>query len=46
MRSLLPETRIVGFPGDIPVRMNVPLGAKRLSLLVWTRFGEEVGWNP
>jgi hypothetical protein len=43
MRSLLPETRIVGFPGDIPVRMDVPLGAKRLSLVVWTRFGEEVG---
>ena len=44
MRSLLPDTQIVGSPGAIPVRMNVPLGAKRLSLLVWTRFGEEVGY--
>lgn len=42
-RPLLPDAHFAGEPGDIPIRMNVPAGTRRLSLLVWDRFGAHVG---
>ena len=42
-RALLPDVAISASLGNIAVRMNIPAGAQRLSLLVWGRFGEEMG---
>ncbi len=43
-RSILPEVQLRGSIESVPIRMNVPSGTKRLSLLVWDKFGEEVGY--
>jgi hypothetical protein len=42
-RALLPEAQILGSVGKVDVHMTVPRGTKRLTLLCWSRFGEEVG---
>lgn len=42
-RLMLPDVQIVGESGSIRIRMNIPLGAKRLSLRVWNRFGDDIG---
>lgn len=42
-RALLPDALISGTLGGAVVRMNVPAGTKRLSLLAWDRFGVDVG---
>lgn len=39
----LPERQIVGRPGNVPIRFNVPEGTKRLTINIWDRFGNEVG---
>lgn len=42
-RAMLPDSQIMGHAGNVPIRLNVPAGTKRLTLHVWNRFGEEVG---
>ena len=42
-RGLLPSGHISAGAGQIAIRMEVPTATKRLTLHVWTRFGEEVG---
>ena len=43
-RVTLPDVQINGDLGSIRIRLRVPVGAKRLSLHVWDRFGEDVGY--
>jgi photosystem II stability/assembly factor-like uncharacterized protein len=42
-RALLPNPQILGRAGRVAIRMNVPAGTRRLTLLAWSRFGDEVG---
>lgn len=42
-RAMLPTVQISGQTGAISIPMNVPTGTKRLSLLVWDRFGDDIG---
>jgi len=42
-RTLLPDSLISGSLGAAVIRMNIPMGVKRLSVFVWDRFGVEVG---
>lgn len=42
-RMLLPASQITGHVGNVPMRLSVPAGTKRLTLHIWNRFGEEVG---
>lgn len=42
-RAMLPDVQIAGKVNSVSIRLNAPADTKRLSLLVWNRFGEEVG---
>jgi photosystem II stability/assembly factor-like uncharacterized protein len=42
-RVLLPDARIEGTVEEVPIRLKVAAGTQRLTVQVWTRFGEEVG---
>jgi photosystem II stability/assembly factor-like uncharacterized protein len=42
-RLMLPEAYLVRQVSAISIPLNVPAGAKRLTLHAWNRFGEEVG---
>lgn len=42
-RLMLPEAYLVGKVHATSIPLNVPVGAKRLTLHAWDRFGEEVG---
>jgi hypothetical protein len=42
-RALLPNVQITGPVDSVPIRMHIPEGTKRLSLLAWDRFGQELG---
>jgi photosystem II stability/assembly factor-like uncharacterized protein len=43
VRAMLPESQLTGHVGNVPIRLQVPAGTKRLTLHIWNRFGEEVG---
>ena len=42
-RALLPEARFESSAELVPVKINVPVGSKRLTLQVWDRFGIDLG---
>jgi photosystem II stability/assembly factor-like uncharacterized protein/uncharacterized membrane protein len=42
-RALLPQAHIMRTIGNVSIPVDVPAGTKRISLLAWTRFGEEIG---
>jgi hypothetical protein len=39
----LPNPQIFGRAGSVAIRINVPARTRRLTLLAWSRFGDEVG---
>ena len=40
-RLVLPEVQLTGTIGAVSIPMQIPRGTKRLSLLVWDRFGDK-----
>jgi photosystem II stability/assembly factor-like uncharacterized protein len=43
VRSILPETHLLGRVGNVSLQLNIPPMSKRLTVRVWNRFGEDVG---
>lgn len=43
VRSMLPDGRLEFIEDSVGIRMDVPSGAKRLSLQFWDRFGVHLG---
>jgi photosystem II stability/assembly factor-like uncharacterized protein len=42
-RSLLPDIQLTGNVGKVLIPINIPAGAQRASLIIWDRFGAQVG---
>lgn len=42
-RAMLPEVRFESSADLIAVKINVPIGCKRMTLQVWDRFGVDIG---